>query len=213
MGFEFRYLDVDNYKLVVKELDLILEGDTKTKNNVVEWCVSFLKSDLFIIWNSESKWKIDLWEKKILNTISTKPEEFVNTLAPIVIPLKSMPLYQFSYLSCHEQSPNLVILGEDDGGLYGILRESDSWFDDLLSSSFNRRCEKYSAGEAMFILDTKELELLNNAVKNTVIPEKSDLPGFSREWCIKARLRLLELIKRCLDSSKDTICIIDSGFC
>ena len=54
-------------------------------------------------------------------------------------------------------SPHLVLLGDSDGGLFGVLSENLDWFEPWLSDGLAHRAEAYGYGRNMFSATADEL--------------------------------------------------------
>jgi hypothetical protein len=135
--------------------------------------------------------------------------EAVESIAEVFIALTCMPEYQMAYEYGTEWSPNLVVLGESDGGLYGVLGGADPWFSRLLDSRFPRSRVKYPVGESMIVLDRADVKLLEAAIGKVTDEMCANAPW--PEPCRNTRARLASLVGRCISQKDTTLAVSQSG--
>lgn len=207
MAFKLRLLNTQCYLELVKELEWVIKGNSDTLESMLEYCTTTLQSEEFLKWNGLSHWLIDIWIEQLTKVSNEASIATVSSIGPIVVALRCMPLFQFSYLSGLDISPNLIMLGEDDGGLYGILLNSDEWFDTFFLNRFTKAEEPFSVGENMFFMNDGELRNFYKVAQGADIPDESNAPGFAQPLCSQTRRRLVNLIQVCLEGSNLTICV------
>ena len=120
-----------------------------------------------------------------------------------------MPDYQMSYYYGDERSPNLVVIGDDDGGLHAVLANADSWFDGLFFERFPKTSVKFGVGRAMIILDREDTARFQKIAKN-LTKEQCDHARFPEaSW--ETRARLLRLLENCLAQDDGQLAVSESG--
>ncbi len=209
MGFKLRMLDKNLYESVVSDLDQVTAGSREALDKVLMACLARLKSEGFLRWNGSSLWLVDVWAERLRSARGKAVGASARGIAPAAIALLCMPMFQFSYLSGQSQSPNLVTLGEDDGGLYGIMMDYDPWIDNLFLDRFSNNLEKYAIDEGMFLMHTSDLNSFLEVVSNLTVPSKSTMSSFVPSLATSARKRLLELMQKVLEHDRCVIAVSD----
>lgn len=191
MTFQLRIINEKCYQELVASLDRIAsDSDSNLLGRLVDEGCKQLDRDEFLRWNRSASWLIAAWKERLDAAINGRSDIAVGQVSDILVALHCMPEFQFSYQSSFEISPTLVSLGDDDGGLYGILRDADPWFDQYFQDAFVMRHERYAYGQAMFLVTREELPNLQRAARQV------DVAICSR-YCAEAHQRFLALIEYC----------------
>ena len=202
MGFELRLLDRPSYDRVVA----VLANSTEDLlGELVAECMDNLNNSEFRLYNSvelAGYWQKKCGEVRCSTSRIAPDDEFVD----IAIALLAMPQYQDTQYGVSLLSENLVYLGEDDGGLYGVLLNSSVWFEENFHWGVERKRVDYGVGEAMYIFADDDLVELLNAAR--MVDELSDLE-LSRARhpivCRESAGRLTRLLGVALASSDSAV--------
>ncbi len=197
-GFAFRLLDVPSYESVCRDLDRFAQGDPAARRSLIERCRRVFASPEFVRFHQSASYVVDYWKRLVRDACDPSAQVSLDEVVSMAIALCSMPLFQSSYLAAQETSPNLVLLAESDGGLYGLMADASEWFDHLLMR--NWRGERYGF-QSMMILQAPEVRMLADVADSLV------LPAASAADCITARERLIDLARRALASDATTIAV------
>ena len=213
--FDCRLLLLPAYERAVRDLERVAQGDEAALRGLERRCQSALLEGAFQRWNPSlgTDWL------EALAPPGGKPSAAVAAqLAEAVIALGCMPAFQMHYVQsfdaslgriASDESPNLVVLAEDDGGLYRVLGDVDSWFTLLFSQRFPTAKQRYAVGRAMIVLDRSDLERLAGALGNAT-PEACRR-AHDPEVCLATRARLDALVGRCLATEGGALAVSESG--
>jgi hypothetical protein len=108
---------------------------------LVRRCLKALHEEAFRHWNGSYAWLMEDWNRRLEDARTRLTPDAVDRIAPVVIALCCMPLFQYSPHAAPTRSPNLVLLGDYDAGLFGLLADADPWFDALFAEQLPNRHE------------------------------------------------------------------------
>lgn len=209
--FDCRLLVSREYETAVRDLERVAGGDDSALRSIQTRCREELVRGTFARWHASA---IGLYLQKrwpeIVNGLPSRAGvEAAESIAEVFIALACMPEFQAAYEYGTKVSPNLVVLAESDGGLYGVLCNADRWFSELLIERFSRSTVKYPVGRAMIILDRLDLRHLEVAIGKVTdeMCRKALAPDVCRSTC--ARLALL--VGRCLREDDGVLAVSESG--
>ena len=203
MAFYVRLLHVPRFESLTAALSRVAEGHQGAKEELIAEGLPRVDDPDLRGRHAAAEALLPGWKSQ-LESMRGADSVDLEELARILIPLISMPGYQFSSSSAGFASQNLVPLGENDGGLYGKLRDADAWFDRLFMERFESATERFATDEAMIRLGRDDLEQLQNLLKK---PVSSSLDGYAKE----ARSRLIDLIGRALNDPDTTLAVTVRG--
>jgi len=207
--FECRLLLKSEYQSAVRGLERVEAGDAHALKAIQDRCRGLAERDSFKKWHTAMGYLYRQWVKKINSFPTHASKEVAREISEMFIALAAMPDYQMSYYDSDELSPNLVVIGEDDGGLYAVLADADSWFDRLFFERYPQSSARFGVGRAMIVLDREDTARFNKVVKS-ISREQCD-QARSPEACWKTRGRLLRLLEKCLELEDGQIAVSESG--
>lgn len=139
---------------------------------------------------------------------ATLSAEAVARLGPIAIAACCMPEYQLSHAAGPDPAATLAVLGDDDGGLFGVLTVRVVWFEPWLVSGLQQRAERHAYGRAMFRLSSGDRSRVLGVLPGVDVDcDGAASPGHCRE----ALSRLVELLRRASETPGWTAVVCESG--
>lgn len=204
MSFELRLLDTAKYRNLTAGLDRVAAGDRAALKKLTDLSRAYLESEAFHHWNHyfdslKSRW-LEVFAAAEQGPVSLDQWD---ALVDYLVAAVAMPEFQRSTLAADGPSPNLVVLGNEDGGLYGVLRNMSRWFDQLLLERLTSSCVRYPYGPSMVLFDRETVTKLHDLLGQVDIPP-DPAPGFS-----ETMVRLKDLCARCL-ASQDFVIALSS---
>lgn len=208
--FECRFLLESEYQVALSKLESVCSGDVTALVDIRDHCRNLLQTGSFRKWHSGlDEYVYKAWQKEVDGISIDISDIDIRRIGEILIALTAMPDFQMSYYYSDEKSPNLVVLGNGDGGLYGVLCDADHWFDSLFMKRFPHSVAKFGVGRAMIVLDQDDIIRFQKVVVN--LAKKRCIGARSVEACWWARERLLRLLNTCLVSRDGRLAISESG--
>jgi hypothetical protein len=187
VSFHLRLLDNRSYAEVCGELDRASSGDAGALRSLVARCSPLLHGERFRHWHSAYGWLLEDWSGRLERAVAASLDEKVADVTEIAVALCCMPEFQYSVHAAPARSPNLVVLGDYDAGLYGALADADPWFDKLFAQRFPRESARYHVDDAMIVLEKDDVRRLGEAASRIEPPPA----GASGPGAALARLRSL----------------------
>jgi hypothetical protein len=160
--FAFRALAKEPYLEVIEALGRIAAGERAALQELLGRTRAALSEPSLQRRNAHSR-QLRLWD----DWLATAPEPSKATaekLAEIAVAVLCCVDFQSHPLAGEEPSPHLVVLGDSDGGLFGVLTERVPWFESWLIESLSQRAERFGYGRNMFRLSDRDLPLLHDAL-------------------------------------------------
>lgn len=202
MSFSLRWLDLPSFGALERALDRAAKGDRGVLSEWIKRGRARLDDPGLGNRHEIASWLVPAWRERLneLEAMDLDGEERARDLARILIPLECMPEFQYAKAAAPSPSPALVVLGEDDGGLYGALRDADPWFDQLFLERFESATTRYASDDAMILLDRADRQRLLELV--TRHEDLGASPAARRE-----RARLAHLLEQSLKDEALTIAV------
>jgi hypothetical protein len=209
--FECRLLLGGGYEAAVRDLERVACGEHAALRSIHERLREELERGTFTRWHSPSigLYLQEEWRRTVDDLPSRASPEAAERISELFIALVCMPDYQMAYEYGTDASPNLVVLAESDGGLYGALADADRWFNHLFFERFPRSRVKYAVGRAMIVLDRADLERLQEAIGK--VTDEACRNARAPDGCRDARTRLASLVERCLAVDDGLLAVSESG--
>jgi hypothetical protein len=187
VAFHLRLLDTRSYRELCCELDRARGGDTNVLASLVARCRPLLHGERFGHWHAAYGWLLEDWSERLERAEEGSLDRGVIEVTEIAVALCCMPEFQYSVHAAPARSPNLVVLGDYDAGLYGAIADADPWFDELFAQRFPRASERYHVDDAMIVLEKDDVRRLGEAASKIEPPPA----GASGPGAALARLRSL----------------------
>src|SRR5262249_24390593 len=118
-----------------------------------------------------------------------------------------LPEFQLHALAGDEQSPNLVVLGDSDGGLFGVLTHHVAWFEPWLIEGFSQPADRSGSGPNMCCMTDRDVALLAQSLGLESHCSTAPQP----EHCLAALTHLSALLDTALSRPEYAIVVSDSG--
>jgi hypothetical protein len=128
-------------------------------------------------------------------------------IAEIAVATLCLPDFQIHPLAGDTPSPGLVVLGDSDGGLFGVMTERIPWFDAWLSDGLGRRRERYGYGRNMFRMTDVDVTQLLSALTITEHCQSAPQP----EVCLETLTRLTLLLTEARTKFDRAVVVAESG--
>jgi hypothetical protein len=203
--FEFRVLAEEPYREVVELLDRSSAGARSSFDLLRERVRAALRDPAMAARHSWSG-VLRVWSEWLDG--ATLSAEAIARLAPIAIAACSMPEYQLSHAAGPDPAGTLAVLGDDDGGLFGVLTGREAWFEPWLVSGLQGRAERYAYGRAMFRMSGADRSRLLGALPGL----KADCDSAaSPDHCREALSRLAELLRLASETPGWSCAVCESG--
>jgi hypothetical protein len=215
--FNCRLLMGGAYETAVRELERVAAGDAAALAFIRERCRSWLESEAFWKWHSGDlgRYRQTRWRKLVDRLPDHASPDAAQSIADVFIAAACMPEFQAKYgcgqastVAHADVSPNLVPLGDYDGGLLGILVTASGSFANIFFAGFARP-QKYGVGAAMVIFDHAELPLLRVFIAQAT--DDQCRTALVPEACLDARARLETLVARCLSLENGLLAVEDTS--
>jgi hypothetical protein len=145
--FEIRALAEAPYRDVVELLDRAGNGDRSSFDVLRRRARGALDDPGLQVRNAYSG-VLHVW-RAWLDEVSPAPGA-VAKLAEIVVAACCLPEFQLADLAGPQRAATLAVLGDDDGGLFGVLTERAAWFEPWLVMGLQQRAERHGYGRPMF---------------------------------------------------------------
>ncbi len=109
---------------------------------------------------------LDRW-RRLIGAMAQGGAPATAEVAEAAIALLAMPYFQFTHVGHVRPAPSLVMLGEDDGRLYGALVSCDPTITQVFGSG---RAEPYAVmGGGMTVLMRDEVSVLHDIATRTKV--------------------------------------------
>lgn len=202
MEYQLRVLDATAYGRVVGVLRST-EGSEVVK--LAARCVEVLQAESFARYNSEERRRD--WLDLCRAVDARAPVPPIEPFAEVTVALLAMPCFQYSYYErgmATPLSPNLVYLGDDDGGLFGVLRD-DPWFDSEFVCGFESRVVEYGVRGHMAVFGCEEAGRIHG-IAESIVRSPGVLQNVrDNEGCLEAASRLADLAGRVARSATQAL--------
>jgi hypothetical protein len=206
--FDCRLLIGSEYEAAIHELERIEAGGPDVVDAVRDRCLRLLEAGPFQKWHpAMDQYLFRAWQKELRSL--RKSEGVSYRIAEKLIALAAMPDFQMSYQYGDQKSPNLVVLGDNDGGLYGVLCNEDAWFDSLFITRFSQSAAQFGVGRSMVVLPQDDVRRFYRTVAN--LGEDRCSGARAPEACWQTRERLLLLLTNCLRHTDLKLAISEAG--
>lgn len=188
--FAFRALAKEPYLDVVGRLDRIAAGENAALRELLGQTHAALSDPSLQQRNARSS-QLRLWADW-LETAPAAGKTTAEKLGAIAIAVLCCVDFQLHPLAGEEPSPQLVVLGDSDGGLFGVLTQWVAWFEPWLIEGLSQRAERFGYGRNMFRLSDRDFALLHGALP-VLEPHCSEAP--QPEHCRASLARLSSLLE------------------
>ena len=185
--FEVRALAKEPYRAVVERLHRIAAGDDAALQDLLGQVRTALADAALQRRNARSS-QLRFWSDW-LETGPAADGRAASKLAEIAIASLCLPDFQLHPLAGEPAASTLVILGDSDGGLFGVLTEKIPWFEPWLIEGLARRAERFGYGRNMFRLTDQGLSLWVQS-----LPSNDDCRGASQPEHCQATLAWLSAL-------------------
>jgi hypothetical protein len=196
-GFAMRAMDLPRYRDVRARLDLLGAGDRLARQELASAMAGAMCDDALLERNSLMQGSLQRWRDSIAGLVNGGASVNMETVAEAAIALLAMPRFQFTHAGTGmAPSPSLVVLGEDDGGLYGILVAADARVTDIFGARPDRPPEPYPVmGEGMIVLPRDDvstlLEVAARVGAHGVAETARERLEALLEWCLQDEARAI----------------------
>src|SRR6266545_4506251 len=160
--FAFRQLLKAPYRDVVERLDRVAAGESAALEELLGSVRAALSDPALHHRNARSS-QLRFWSDWLETALPAGSATALN-LGEIAVATLCLPDFQFHPLAGEEPSPSLVVLGDSDGGLFGVLTERIPWFEAWLIEGLGQRQERFGYGRNMFQVSDQDAALLASSL-------------------------------------------------